>query len=245
MAVGIEKTRSELRTAFYDDANANSDVVSTAKVDELLQAAGVKLAWFVVRRSAQRVFYKVATVNTVANQASITLPDNCLHVVAMKYTDSHGCRQQIHVGGPEHLDDMDDDDPRDWTNSGVHYVFTGDTVEFDPVPEAVYAIKVHFVPSLPFRNSGGTAIAKMTADTDVVSMPYEFHRYLTLTAVDMWLSRRKEDASAVRRELQDWATLIQDTLGLGRQRGQPRQVRDVLSERSTLDERRAAQIRSS
>lgn len=244
MPVGIEKTRSELRTAFYDDADTSTDVVATSKVDDLLQAAGAKLAWFVVRRSDQRVLYKTATVNTVADTASITLPDNCLHVIKMAFTDSSGCRRDIEIGGLEHLDATDDNDSRDWTNCDVHYVFTGDTVEFDPVPEKIYAVKIHFIPSLPFRNSSGTAIAAMSADTDVVSMPYEFHRYLTLTAVQIWLDRRREDSSAVKRELSDWAVLIQDMLGLGRQVGAPKKVRDVLGYR-TLDQDRARQIRSS
>lgn len=228
MPVGIEKTRSELRTAFYDDADTTTDVIATAKVDELLQSAGVKLAWFVVRQSDQRVLYKSTPVNTAANNAAITLPDNCLQIIAMRYTHENGDRCMIVPGALDGLDMSGDNDNRDWTNSRVTYVFTGDTIWLDPKPEKIYAVTIHFIPSLPFRNTSGTAISKMTADTDVVSMPWEWHRYLTLTAVKMFLDRRREDSGPVTAELNEWATIIQDMLGLNRQVGDPKKVRDVL-----------------
>ena len=245
MAVGIEKTRSELRTAFYDDADTDSNVISTSKADELLQQAGVKLAWFVVRHSDQRILYKATPVNTAANNAAITLPDNCLQIIAMRYTHENGDRCDITPGTLHGLDMQGSNDNRNWTNSDVTYVFTGDTLWLDPKPEKVYSVTIHFVPSLPFRDSGGVAISKMTADTDVVSMPWEWHRYLTLSAAQMFLDRRREDSSAVKAELRDWATIIQDILGLNRQVGDPKKVRDVLGYGGTLEEDWARQIMTS
>lgn len=245
MAVGIEKTRSELRTAFYDDADTDSNVIATSKVDELLQQAGVKLAWFVVRHSDQRVLYKATSVNTVADTAAITLPDNCLQIIALRYTHEDGTRCPIDPGGLDRLDMTDTNDSRDWTNTKPKYVFTGDTIEFDPKPEKIYAVNIHFIPSLPFRNAAGTAISKMTLDTDVVSMPWEWHRYLTLTAAAMFLDRRREDSAAIKAELQDWATIIQDILGLNRQVGDPKKVRDVLGDGTLLEEDWAGQIMTS
>lgn len=228
MAIGIERTRSELRTDFYDEAATKEAVISTAKVNELLQQAGIMLAWFVATRPDQRILYRAASIFTTANVARVVLPDNCLSIQTMRYTDKHNERREITEAGRECLDMMDTDDPRDWTNTTPHYVFAGlDFVEFDPVPEAMYEVRVHYIPSLPFRDVLDNAISRMTADTDKVVMPFEWHRYLVLQAVKMFFRRRKKDTQEISQDIAEWALIIQNMLGLGRQTAGPKAIKDV------------------
>ena len=149
---------------------------------------------------------KIGTINTVDGQGSDDLPEDAWKLIMMRVTLG-AQRKGISKASIDEID-REIDSSGGWLTRWPKQRIIGRRIYWAPIPRAVHAVKLYYVPTAIFFNAVGAPITELSADTDYFDGVFGWETLAVLDAAMKLLSDEKKQSAELQQEWADcWATI--------------------------------------
>ena len=227
--MALTRTAAEL---VADVRNRTDHLVGNFRADAVLMRylseSCRSLVSMVVDEYEELYWCNEATVNTTPSAKTSVLPVDAWKNVMMRVSLG-GKRDKIRKASVDDID-VEETSAGGWGSGGLwpKYRMMGRKIYWTPIPRAVHAVTLFYVPTTIFFNVGGSPISEFTTGTDYFDGIFGWEQLAVLDAGIKFLHDERKDASDLESEWTDrWAEV--SAAAANQDATEPPRVRDTWS----------------
>lgn len=195
----LAELRSDVESRADQPTSSASTFVTETEMNRWINQSVRRFVGLLVRSYGEPYWHKTDTINVVANTDSYDLPSDFYQLLYLR-VDIDGCRTHIRRASIDDIDTDPDWEP-DWRERPPRYRLLGSKIWFT-TPRSSHTVTIAYVPTLVVYNSGGTAIADLSADTDYVDGVNGWEEWIVLDVAIKVMAKEESDPSLLVMEKQ-------------------------------------------
>lgn len=192
-------TLSQLRTDVVEQADLvdvdTTTFITTTVMNRWIVQSSRRFIGMLLGAYGDRYFESLHEFSTVVGTGQYALPSDFFQAYQVSaIRDGH-----VYALYPATDNEMawgeDTSGEVEYARARPRYRLLGDYIEMVPVPSTVYRVQIRYAPTKIAYNSGGTAIADLSADTDYIDGINGWEQWIVYDVCCKALAKQREDFS--------------------------------------------------